>query len=61
MMHSSFSICCLMSLHSECRELFKQGFKVVLLLNQAIQSDEGGSPVGLSVPPVSMATAVPVR
>ncbi|XP_056874157.1 histone H3-like centromeric protein A isoform X1 [Takifugu flavidus] len=27
MMHSSFSICCLMSLHSECRELFKQGFK----------------------------------
>lgn len=59
-MDSSFSICWLMSLHPECRELFMQGLKVVLLLNQAIQSDEGGSPVGFSVPPVSMAIAVPV-
>lgn len=51
-MHSSFSICRLMHLNSEYTELFKQ------FPNQAIQSDEGGGPVGFSGPSVSMATAV---
>lgn len=48
-MHSSFSICCL-SLHSECRDLFKHGFKVVPLLNQARrgwQSSGVFCPIGL--------------
>lgn len=48
-------------LHTIRLSILKQGFKVVPLLNQAIQSDEGGSPVGFSVPSVFMATAVPVR